>query len=529
MVAEWRRNAPYIDHTLSRTIMSAKGLFADTLAGVGPDPNAPLQLKNAPALEPMSSVVSTWRGSGEHLVVHVEQPELSSLVSTQRGSGAYAKLTTIDYHTSISPTQTLPLGTRVDTNTLVEPLHETPAPVTPRLSTLPSSPVSSDPVPDVGPQATAPLPANESLPPNVVSIPATQPARRSSKRVLSAVAAALVSTGALFVPVPSHPTGSLVPVSAVAPQAIHAPTQGTVGKLHVSLGHTVAPGQVLVSLDESERSQKAERLRLRIDQLESERDQLLTKDQRLHQAALAALRQKRALIGNRLAQYTDKNGTQRPAPSQAGNARSDAELQLRQQLADIDFLRNDRQQAFEQRKRNTESLLSDAHAELLELKSVELAARATVSARVTRLLVQPGQPVTPGSALVELTPLDAPTKLVGFVPEHAVSRINPEGPVTLTSGNELSHPADASYTSRITYLAPAAAPTDEVQKVLGLVPNETMRRVELAWPEPERAPLPAALSAESAPALRVRATFTGVNEALGVHLWRSIGHFLGTD
>ncbi len=435
--------------------MSAKGLFAETLSGVGPDPNTAVQQKNVHLVEPMSSAVSTWRGSGEHVVIHVEQPDLASLVSTQRGSGAYVALTTINYHSTIEAGQTLPFGTRVDPHLALDQSPNSIPPVTPRLSTLPVEPQAA-----MVALTTPPSLVNTSLLPNLFSLPALQPPRRSNKRQLVGVGLCLMLAGAMAIPTRSRAEAILVPTLAAEPHASHALNAGLVGKIHVQVGDAVAPGQVLVSLDENERSRQAERLRLRIDQLDNELEQLVSTDQRLHSAALGALRKKRSFLVDRLAQHSDE-----PVVEE----RRDAELHLRQQLADVDFLRNDRQRSFEQRKRTTEAALSEAHAELLAVNSVELTAKAATAARVSRILVEPGQPVTAGSALVELTPMDAPTKLVGFISDEAVSRVNPLEPVLVDLANMTpTSPRQGLFDARITYVANTPSASEEVQSLLGL-------------------------------------------------------------
>jgi hypothetical protein len=485
--------------------MAAKGLFADTLSGVGPDANASVQQNNTHLVEPMSSLVNTWRGSGERVVIHIEQPELSSLVSTQRGSGAYAKVATMDYHTEILAGQTLPLGTRVDPQLSLAPPSSVP-PVTPPLSQLPLEPAS--------PLAlTAPPFGTVSLLPNTLSLAANMPARRSWVRHVVAAAGCLVLASVLAIPSASQPEAMLVPTLASQPLASHSKSAGLVGKVHVAVGDIVVPGQVLVSLDENERASRAERLRMRIDQLDNELEQLVSNDQRLHHAALGALRRKRALLVDRLAQRSD---------DAANHGQSEDKLQLRQQLAEVDFLRNDRQRSFEQHKRSTEAALSEAHAELLEVNSLELTARATLGARVSRILVEPGQPVAAGAALVELTLLDAKAKLVGFIADEAASRIATMEPALINLG-EIASASDGGgvYDARVTFVANTPSQPEEVQSVLGVMPAETMRRVELAWPQDADTSKLGSLLAAGAPVPRVNAKFVAPDEPLGVQWLRS--------
>jgi multidrug resistance efflux pump len=502
-----------------RTIMAAKGLFADTLSGVGPDPNTLEQQKSVHLVEPVSSVVSTWRGSGERVVIHVDQTELPSLVSTQRGSGTYAALVTVDYQAQIVAGQTLPLGTRVDPQVVQALAKDLGPPITPRLS---SPVVEAAGAPRPPPSAPSP---HESLLPNVVSLPVAAPSnirQRRGKRSFAAAGLIVLCVGLLAIPIESHPQATLVPVLASPPHVAHALTSGIVGKVHVSAGETVFPGQALVSLDEHERNRETERLKLRIDQLENELEQLISTDQRLHTAALGALRKKRALLVDRLTQHEDQSSTQ---------DNPDTQLHLQQQLADVDFLRNDRQRAFEQRKRTTEAALSDANAELLHLNSIELTTRATVAARVNRVLVQPGQLLALGDALLEATPSDASIKLVGFVPDEAARRINP----TDTAQVDVSTLSEASssnvhpvHDAHLTYVANTLASQEEVQGLLGLAPTVAVRRIELAWPVGVDDNEALSRLVLDAPKPRATATFTAAKEALGVRLYDAVMRLVRT-
>lgn len=512
--------------------MSAKGLFAETLSGVAPDPNAPAQPKNTHFVEPVSSMVSTWRGSGEHVVIAVEPSELSSLVSTQRGSGVYASVTTVDYHTSITGGQTLPFGTRIDESlVLAKAVNSVPAP-TPRLTNLvvDNTPTVATAQPNTPPTAVS------SLLPNALSLPVTPKTRSRRGPWVAALAALGVLCGVLAVPLSSQTEATLVPALAVRPQPTHARNAGLVGKVHVNVGDVVESGQTLVSLDANDRARDAERLRLRIAQLTNELEQLVSKDRRLHSAALGALQKKRAVLLDRLAhqgvadhpQSVGRPSNRHQVPPEHSpeelnmpTSSADTTLNLQQQLADVDFLRYDRTRSFEQRQRSTEAALAEAHAERLHVNSIELTTRAATKARVTRVLVQPGQAVVAGAALLELAPLDAPTKLVGYVAEEALSSIDPTADVRVDLSALFTSDEQTTYDSRLTFVANAPSAADEVQSILGFTPNQPVRRVEVEWPEALRTRDVQAQSTAYGALPRIAATFTAHKEPLANQLLRS--------
>lgn len=257
--------------------------------------------------------------------------------------------------------------------------------------------------------------------------------------------------------------GKVLVVATAEPALSRA--AGTIAQLMVRVGDNVSAGQPIARLDTTELEAQRQRSEEVVQLLKLASEQLDANSAKLELHELETLRNQRAELALRTAQTRNTRTKER----------------LTQELAALDQRLSERQRDFDARLHARDQDLRVAIDALAAATSaLELATlRAPVAGTVDALFVSEGNPVEKGTELGRVLPADAVTTLVAFVPAADARFIDP--------GSRARVELSAHSTQRlgraqahVLSVGRNAAPTQDVQAILGVAPSETLMRLELS-------------------------------------------------
>ncbi len=289
---------------------------------------------------------------------------------------------------------------------------------------------------------------------------------------------------------------------------------GPVARVLVEPGAIVTAGQTLVELDASNLDERRASLQAREAALLAERERASTLGAKWHNAATEALQRKRGLLWKRLElrrSRTSANG------SDQLDVDRDAELLIRQELADVEFELNRRESDRDDQLQGWEQRMNDLKLALSQVNNASTVVRAPVAGRIEALMVGPGEVLTEASPVARLVPNDAARELVLLVPTRLAQSLSvgSELPVNLEPGSSATVPA------RVTSIDDADVSGETIAELVGSAATEPVVRVEVELVSPESSP---ASSASLRPGAGISALVPGPRQPLWRHLLRDWGN-----
>jgi multidrug resistance efflux pump len=295
-----------------------------------------------------------------------------------------------------------------------------------------------------------------------------------------------VASGALIV------EGGPRPVLALAP--------GRVLQLKAKAGDRVEAGAQLAAIDVTELRARERHSSETLTAQRQENQRATADNTQLYDATVVALKQKRAVLQQRLAlkaaalrerrehtqnmQELAREGaaSQNDAFASREALRSSQEelLALQQQIAEVDLELEDRKKSFLQDLESRKRMLDEAESSLYEARSlVDLSdVRAPVTGRVESLLVREGEVVSPDAPIARIVPEGALNTLVVFAPARDAAFLHRD----LRADVEFSSLSVSEYgkfRSRVTRVSNDVATPGEMSAVLGASAEGAVVRVEL--------------------------------------------------
>ena len=227
-------------------------------------------------------------------------------------------------------------------------------------------------------------------------------------------------------------------VRAYARAGLGVSVSGTVASIRVREGDRVAPGDLLLALDDREAVAQLRQAEATLSEVTAEATQ------ELEEAERDALQTAREL--DRLRAVFEEGGLTRQRVEQAEQRAADAASRLSAARAQVGGEGEQEEAAAVARARAA----VDAARAHLALFRVTAPAEGVVLSRN----VEPGDAVSPGQIVLEIS-FDGPVELVVFPSEENLSRLSPGAPAMASAD---AYPKE-SFAARVSFIAPSVDPS----------------------------------------------------------------------